>query len=81
MTVRRCLPPVLSLLLLFSLLCASAFAEVYVNEEKPADWDQRDLLKVTFYEEVTDEAITVECGGKLMMVDGGTGPYWQRFWP
>jgi len=81
MTVRSFLRTFLALLLLSALLCSAASAEVHINEEKPADWDQRDLLKVTFYEETTDEAITVECGGKLMMVDGGTGPYWQRFWP
>ncbi len=81
MTVKRSLVLFFALLLFWTLSFSAATAEVYVNEEKPADWDQRDLLKVTFYEEVTDEAITVECGGKLMMVDGGTGPYWQRFWP
>ena len=70
-----------TLLVLCSLLYSIVSAEVHIGEEKPADWDQRDLLKVTFYQETTDEAITVECGGKLMMVDAGTGPYWQRFWP
>ena len=69
------------ILLLCALLFSAASADVHIGEEKPADWDQRDLLKVTFYQETTDEAITVECGGKLMMVDGGTGPYWQWFWP
>lgn len=81
MTVKRFPKLILSLLLLCCLLPLAASAEIYVNAEKPADWDRRDLLRITFYEEVTDEAITIECGGKLMMVDGGTGPYWQRFWP
>ena len=81
MNTRSFIRAAAALLLLCALLCSSAAAEVFVGVEKPAGWDERDLLKVTLYEEVTDEAITIECGGKLMMVDGGTGPYWQRFWP
>lgn len=67
--------------LLLLCLLAPAGAEVYLDAEKPADWDQRDLLRIIFPEEVNDEAILVLCGGKTMMVDAGTGPYWPRYMP
>ena len=67
---------------LLGLCCfCRASAEVFLNAEKPADWEERDLLKVVFPEEATDEAILVQCGGKTMLVDGGTGPYWPRYLP
>ncbi len=81
MKTRPILRALLAALLVCILLSSAASAEIHVGEEKPADWDQRDLLKITFFEEVTDEAILIECGGKVMMDDAGHGPYWQRLWP
>lgn len=81
MSIKPVLRASLAALLVCILLCSAASAEIHVGEEKPADWDQRDLLKITFFEEVTDEAILIECGGKVMMDDAGHGPYWQRLWP
>ena len=59
MKTRPILRALLAALLVCILLCSAASAEIHVGEEKPADWDQRDLLKITFFEEVTDEAILI----------------------
>lgn len=61
------------LLTIFALLClpCAALAEIHVGTEVPADWHERELLRVTFLQTGRSDAILVECGGEAMLIDGG----------
>lgn len=61
------------LLILLMLCCLPtlAAAEVYLSAELPADWPERELLRVTILETGRSDAILVECGGEAMLIDGG----------
>ena len=65
---------------LWALLCAmllmagTAQAEVYIEQEKPADWEERDLLRITALYALDCDSFVVECGGQSMLVDGGNKP-------
>ena len=67
----KCLFRLLSLLLLAAMFLCSAAAQVYIGAEKPEGWDDRALLRVTFFPEAQNDAILLECGGQTMLVDGG----------
>lgn len=60
-------------LLLSCLLCAplGARSQVFVNAEKPADWAERETLRVTFFKVGEGDAMLLECGGESMLMDGG----------
>lgn len=58
-------------LLMLSLTAAAFAAEIHVNEEKPADWNERELLRITFFAAYKSDSYLVECGGQKMFVDGG----------
>ena len=62
-------------LLLLMLLPLPALAEVYVNQEAPEDWSQRQLLRVTILQTGRSDAILVECGGEAMLIDGGSAAF------
>ncbi|MBR6027669.1 MAG: hypothetical protein IKP40_01155 [Clostridia bacterium] len=66
-----CLLTVLCLLL----TAGAAAADVYVNKPKPADWEERELLKLTCLGTVLNDALLLEVGGKTMLIDGGTGKW------
>lgn len=55
------------------LLCLPALAsgEVFIAEDLPTDWAERDLLRVTLLQTGRSDAILVECGGEAMLIDGG----------
>ncbi len=57
--------------LLLCLLIAPASAEVFVSADKPADLDSRELLRVTFFKVGEGDAMLIECGGEVMIMDGG----------
>lgn len=61
------------LLILLILLClpALAAAEVHIGQEAPADWAERETLRVTILQTGRSDAILVECGGEAMLIDGG----------
>ena len=44
---------------------ASALAEVSVffNKEPPADWQDRDLMRLIVFNSTTNDAMLLECGG------------------
>lgn len=73
-------------LLLLLLLCAAlglgaAQAEVYrVESEKdvPADWAEKDTLRLTCIDTNRSDAMVLQSGGEAMMVDGGEGRYRKR---
>ena len=60
------------------LLPGMAAAEVHMNEEKPADWAQRDLMTVTVAEFPSNDAFIIRQGGFSMLVDGGAVKYKAR---
>ena len=65
------------LLLALVLIASAASCEVHFNAEKPAelekpaDWEQRDLLRLTVLEFKGNDAMLLEVGGKKMLIDGG----------
>ena len=64
--------------LLLSVLCLMlsvlpARAQVYVGQEPPEDWQQRDLLRITVFRTGEGDCMLLEAGGECMMIDGG--PY------
>ncbi|MBQ9265093.1 MAG: MBL fold metallo-hydrolase [Clostridia bacterium] len=63
------------MMILFPLIGATAEAKVYVNQTPPADWSERDLLRLTVFNTTTNDAMLLECGGQTMIVDGG----WQKW--
>lgn len=69
--MRRLLLIAVSLLL----LCAPALADVHVNEPVPADWAERNLLRLTQYKMGANDGMLLEVGGKTMLIDGGVQKY------
>lgn len=72
--------------LLLMLLCAAlglgaAQAEVYRVESEadvPADWAEKDTLRLTCIDTNRSDAMVLQSGGEAMMVDGGEGRYRRR---
>lgn len=61
------------------LFCASAAsARVYFEQEPPADWKDRDVLKWTIFDVDEGDAMLLECGGESMLVDGGPNPFREK---
>lgn len=70
----------LSILLMLVLLsgCIPAFAEVFVDQDVPADWETRDLLRITVFRTGESDCMLLEAGGECMMVDGGAKPWREK---
>lgn len=72
--------------LLLMLLCAAlglgaAQAEVYRVENEadvPADWAEKDTLRLTCIDTNRSDAMVLQSGGEAMMVDSGEGRYRRR---
>ena len=67
----------MGLLLIGVLLCGLWFpaaAQVY-EQEMPADWQEKDVLRITAFAVGEGDALLLQCGGESMMVDGGSEPY------
>ncbi|MBR5108658.1 MAG: hypothetical protein IK099_00560 [Clostridia bacterium] len=60
--------------LLLCALHAGACAEAKVNIGKtpPADWEERDLLRLIVFKVTPCDAMLLQCGGESMMIDSGT---------
>ena len=65
----------LLILLLALIWTTAAAAEVYINQDVPEDWQERELLRVTILETGRSDAMLLECGGEIMMIDGGSDSY------
>ncbi len=68
---------------LFMLIClillpAAASGEVFLSDEKPSDWDERDLLRLTVFAAGRSDCMLLECGGESMLVDGGLNGYREK---
>ena len=56
------------------MLCVSASAQVYLAQP-PADWEDKELFKLTVFDVNEGDAMLLECGGEAMMIDGGPNPF------
>ena len=72
--IRKLIAGMLAVLSLVLLLGGSAGADVYIDQEKPADWEERDLLRITALNLFENDAFVLECGGQSMLIDGGVKP-------
>ena len=61
----------LCLILAMILITGSACAEVYIDQEKPEDWEDRYLLRVYALRSLDCDAYVLECDGEMMILDGG----------
>lgn len=68
----------LALLCLFLALTLPAGAQVYVDEAAPADWAERELLRITVFRTGESDCMLVEAGGEAMMVDGGANKWREK---
>lgn len=71
----------LILLAVLLALPAAAMAEVYLisgEAELPADWAERETLRMTVVDTNRSDAIILQCGGEAMMVDGGFNSHYRR---
>ena len=69
--IRRWIRGVLLPLVLITVMACTAQAEVFTDQEKPEDWEERDLLRIWALSFLDNDAFVLECGGKTMLVDGG----------
>ena len=67
---------VVSLICVLLLCCIGssslAEAKIHVNQTPPADWQDRDLLRLIAFKVTPCDAMLLQCGGESMMVDSGT---------
>ncbi|MBQ8149219.1 MAG: MBL fold metallo-hydrolase [Clostridia bacterium] len=73
MHARKLLTAALTLLLLLT-ACLPAAAEIHLSQP-PADWEDKDLFKLTVFDVNEGDAMLLECGGEAMMMDGGPNPF------
>ena len=71
------------LILLAAMLAIPALAGAetyYIQDESglPADWAERETLRLTFVDTDRSDAIILQCGGEAMMVDGGFNTHYKR---
>ena len=66
----------LAILLLTSL--SPALAQVYVDQERPADWEERDLLRLTVFRTGEGDCMLLQAGDEYMMIDGGPYKYREK---
>ena len=62
---------VLCLAFAFMMIAEPALGEVYIDQEKPADWEERSLLRIYALYSLDCDAFVLECCGKTMVLDGG----------
>lgn len=73
MRIRRVVTALLACLLLVS-LTTPAMAHLYLRQP-PADWAEKDVLRLTVFDVNEGDAMLLECGGEAMMIDGGPNPF------
>ena len=62
---------ILCLILILVLGAASAFADVYIDQEKPEGWEDQYLLRIYALYSLDCDAYVLECDGETMILDGG----------
>lgn len=82
--MKKVLPLLLALLCLFMFAlpaCAEESAKIIRiagESELPADWADKDTLRITVLDMQRSDAILLQCGGESMLVDGGLENYYKR---
>ena len=61
----------LCLILALILTAGTACAEVYIDQEKPEDWEERYMLRIYALRSLDCDAYVLECDGETMILDGG----------
>ena len=72
--IRKLIRGTVCLLVLLAVLACTACAEVYIDQEKPEDWEERDLLRIYALYAYDCDSFVLECGGQYMLIDGGNRP-------
>ena len=67
----------LTVLLALLALCAGACAEVHMGQPPAEGWTE-DVLRITAIPVDEGDALLLECGGEVMMVDGGPSARYHR---
>lgn len=67
------------LLFLLILVFSTASATVFIGQDKPDDWQERNLLRITVAEFPYNDAFLLECNDETMIIDGGVKKYRKRF--
>ena len=75
---RKRIRTILCAVLALWLAASSSGAEVYIDQEKPEDWEERDLLRVWALYALDCDSFVVECGGETMLIDGDNKPKEQE---
>lgn len=68
----------LSLVCFLLAIALSAQAQVYVDQEPPADWESRDLIRLTVFRTGESDCMLLEAGGESMMIDGGANKWREK---
>ena len=53
------------------MIAGQACAEVFIDQEKPEDWEDRYLLRIYALYSLDCDAFILECDGETMLLDGG----------
>lgn len=61
--------------LLLCLLPLTALGEVFVDQEMPEDWAEKDLLWLTVFKTGESDCMLLETNGEYMMIDGGANKW------
>lgn len=84
--MKKIIPLLLVLLCLFTPAAAENAGEsesakvirIVSESELPADWTDKDTLRITVLDMQRSDAILLQCGGENMLVDGGLENYYKR---
>ena len=59
------------LLLCCLLVPVGAQAELFLGTESPAEWAEKDIMRLTQLDTNRSDCLLLECGGQSMLIDGG----------
>lgn len=74
---KRWICMVCALLFCLPHLCALSEVPVHFNETPPEDWQERDLLRLTVFKTMVNDAMLLQCDGDAMLVDGAMDKWAQ----
>ena len=60
--------------------CACAGAEIHMDQEPPAEWAEKDVLRLTAFQTKINDSALLEVGGKTMLIDGGVQKWADPMW-
>lgn len=76
--MKRLLTLLLTLLMLLPALAAAEVHRIEGASALPADWAERETLRMVVVDTNRSDAILLQCGGESMMVDGGFNSHYKR---